>query len=175
MGRPKEKKPNKPLHAYPAPNCPEFHCACLIVEGPSDKAFFEAMLDRVEPGWRCLDCQTHDGRCAIEVRAAGGGTEVPVLYRWARLHEAEFFYTHDTLLGASAERIVVVVDADKAGLIAGLATSGKPARHRIVLTPDLERASLPAFVAALQAEIQRELTEHEQSELTDWGDILRGA
>jgi hypothetical protein len=159
---------NRRLYLYPAPSCPEFWPACLIVEGPSDASFFETMLDRMEPGWRAIHPE-HDSRAAIiEVRASGGADRVPEVYRQTR--QEGRFHTVDPRLEAGAERIVVAVDADRASLFEGREDVSR-ARHKLVLNPDLERVAPVALYKALELSLSRILTEPEKDILASWTDL----
>jgi hypothetical protein len=159
--RPAEKT-HKPLVLYPAPSYPTFSRTCLLVEGGSDRIFFEGMLDRVEPGWRALRTQA-DFQQIIEIRVAGGANKIPGEYDW--LIQKGGFYTHDSRLEANARRIVVVVDGDKSEI---LRLGDLPlCKHRFVLNPDLERIAPTAFTTAIEANLKRVLDHEELAELKE--------
>ncbi len=162
MGRPEERD-HRALVLYPAPAYPLFSRTCLIVEGPSDKAFFETILDRIEPGWRALRSEADPSRQTIEIRAAGGADEVPREYASARKEGA--FHELDPLLEAGAGRIVAVVDADKREVLLDKHQDVSRCGHQCVLDPDLERIAAPAFKAALEIALQRRLDLGEIDEL----------
>jgi hypothetical protein len=164
-GRPAERT-HKPLVLYPAPSYPAFSRTCLLVEGGSDRAFFEAMLNRVEPGWRALRSQP-DSQQIIEIRVAGGADKVPTEYD--RLIRKGGFYTHDTRLEGSARRIVVVVDGDKSEVLKRGDLS--LCKHRFVLDPDLERVAPTAFKTAMEATLKRSLDSEELAELNEHFDL----
>jgi hypothetical protein len=138
------KEAGRPVYLYAAPNCPRFLRTCLIIEGQSDKEFFESLFDRIEPGWRFLRSDGIPPMPTIEVRQARGASELAKAYRQAR-EEAQF---HVSISGREVERIVVVVDGDHEHLL----TSDvwlRRAHHKFVLRPDLERAVPSAFVETL--------------------------
>lgn len=159
-GRPGERN-HKPLVLYPAPVYPVFSRTCCIVEGPSDKVFFEGILDRVEPGWRALRSEADPTCQTIEIRVARGGDNVAKEYD--SVIKQGVFYTQDTLLEAGAQRIVVVVDKDKREVL--LSKSVSLCKHRCSLDPDLERIAPTAFQAALEAALRRSLDLDDLAEL----------
>jgi hypothetical protein len=156
---------DRPLHVYAAAALPEFRSACLIVEGVSDAAFFAGLLDRIEPGWDLLQDEVDPRYPVIEIKVAGGASEIPDVYETARKEGR--FHTTDPLLDAGAERIVVIVDADRADIFSSKADISR-ARHRVVLRPDLERVALSAFLEALSVVITRSLTADEERDLVAW-------
>lgn len=161
-GRPMERG-GKPLVLYPAPAYPNCSRTCLIVEGPSDKAFFEIMLDRIEPGYQAIRVEPDFSHQIIEIRDAGGASGVPEAYFRARKEGA--FHSNDPLLDAGAERIAVVVDGDHRDVLVDTHEDVSRCRHRCVLHPDLERIALPGFRAAAEIVLGRALNSNELREL----------
>jgi hypothetical protein len=143
---PRNKK-NSPLYLHPAPAYPQLSCACLIVEGESDATFFRGILDRLQPGWQYLRCESHRDRPVIEVRVSGGADRLGATYKRAR--SDGFFHTADPSLDAGGERIIVVVDEDHAEVFRKTHEDVSRARHRVVLRPDVERIAPEALLAAL--------------------------
>jgi hypothetical protein len=176
---------NRFLFIYPAPNCPSFQSTCLLVEGPSDATFFGAMLDRIEPGWREIRSDSNPLYPAIEIRVAHGADNLPAVYDdlsdvYDKLRRESRFHT-TRQMGASAERIVIVVDQDHLYLLQNgyRDRSGKirditRARHRVILTPDLERTSVSALVEAIGATTGRPLEAAEISKLEESAQQLKG-
>jgi hypothetical protein len=156
----------RPLYLYPAPSCPEFLCACMIVEGKSDMVFFETILDRIEPGWKALRSESEPERPAIIILPAGGADGVPGRYKRAR--EKGSFCRADPLLDAGSERIVVIVDAEKALILKDKRSGLDRCNHTIVLDPDLERIAPSAFHNALARSLGRALTFEEKQDIKRW-------
>ncbi|HUC61942.1 MAG TPA: ferric iron reductase [Alphaproteobacteria bacterium] len=153
----------KPLYLYSAPNYPDFKIACLIVEGPSDKIFFEGILDRIEPGWQCLRSGEKPDQSLIEIVVCDGANNVERVYKQVR--STNRFHIHAPSADGSHERIVVVVDVDHENILC----KGDLAmcNHRFTLVPDLERANIKALKTSIAHVTGRTLTPNEVRFLDD--------
>ncbi|MFZ0844977.1 MAG: hypothetical protein WAM62_04235 [Pseudolabrys sp.] len=155
---PKEK--GRPLYLYSAPNYPRFLRTCLIVEGQTDKEFFETLLDRIEPGWRLLRSEISTFAPIIEVRQAKGAGGIKREYVKAR--DEGDFHVHAATSDPGAERIVIVLDVDE---IEVLDDDKLKVSKSFVLKPDLERVSAPAFCKALQEAIAGNIDHEGQQQI----------
>ncbi len=169
---PKEKNGRR-LYLYPAPSFPVFASTCVIVEGPSDAAFFEAILDRLEPGWRLLKSDEPPGRPTIEIRVARGANNVPDEYdRAIRDH---LFLQQRTELEAGQTRILVVLDSDHESVFTTPRSDIGLCPHQVVLRPDLERLCPRAFEAAVSRRLGRPLSRNERHDLNEWIQLPTGS